>query len=269
MAKILSTGETLKCGETRWDETGRFCLFMQPDGNLVIYAHLLEPNPRLIATGHTHTFGWGEGVDLVLSKNGRLALWKNSVGWRRALFDPEHRYYPHPSPDQPKHPDYPESSLHLQADGNLCLYYTNPPKAGVIHYSMGTLIQDLLTYKPVNPNAGILISQTLQISIPPDTANTSIENQSGMSIECFGANNQRVLIANGESVPASWQAGSIGSLSLPLGLLLPQFKDGVHVPNTGADANAGSNTFSEFKFPETSKRLVLRRDHRGDGLQLG
>jgi hypothetical protein len=282
MVKILSAGEALVCGQVRWEETGRFCLFMQPDGNLVIYAHLLEPQPRLIATGHTGTYGWGEGVDLMLNSNGRLYLKKGSTAhqlmlleYRGTVYDtsrrpPRTEPDPLPPPPAPRPPiaKWGKSSLHLQSDGNLCLYYSDPPVAGGVFFSMGMLLQDLAASKPVNPNAGIFSSGQLQVNIPREAATNTIENNSGRPLECFGKDGQRVLIQNGESTSVSYPQGSVGQLSLPLWGGLPQFENGSVKPGTG-DANPGSNNPTDFLLPEVGKPLVVVRNRGDDGLMLG
>ena len=39
MAIVLRGGESLDVDDVRYDETGRFQLILQTDGNLVLYAH--------------------------------------------------------------------------------------------------------------------------------------------------------------------------------------------------------------------------------------
>lgn len=104
-------------GEVRWDETHRFQLVMQPDGNLVVYAHVIAPNIQRIPIGATGTDRLGPNTRLELDPSGVLYL---LVGHKIGWFMP----YDQLDPLIPR--GTPNSVLHLQADGHLVLYKPGP-----------------------------------------------------------------------------------------------------------------------------------------------
>lgn len=117
MAQVLGPGESLAVDELRTDETFRFHLVLQSDGNLVVYAHVIAPAIRRIALGASDTPNLGANVRLHLNPGGWLEILDATSGARR-WFRPV-RFTPSTG-IQPG--GVPGSTLHLQADGRLVLY---------------------------------------------------------------------------------------------------------------------------------------------------
>ena len=222
MAIVLRGGESLDVDDVRYDETGRFQLILQTDGNLVLYAHCLQPTPSRFATGQTAT-GGGADRQLYLSEAGVLLL--------RLKSDPSKTVWrnPHEVGHGPGARDIwlpygrgpvAGSTLHLQSDGNLVLYPPNMDSRDVT-WSMGTLLQDLdpegipNARKVVNPNALIL-------SIPQGTVapagSTVIQNQTGKPLEVVTLNQRPIRVGDGgyATIQPSGVAQPAGTLSLPL-----------------------------------------------------
>lgn len=103
-------------GEVRTDETHRFHLAFQPDGNLVVYAYVIEPNIQRIAIGSTGTYRMGPNLSLHLNPGGWLEMLDTGSGARR-WFRPEISDIALHRPQ-----GVPNSTLHLQPDGRLVLY---------------------------------------------------------------------------------------------------------------------------------------------------
>ena len=117
MAQVLGPGESLANDQVRTDETLRFHLAFQPDGNLVVYAHIIAPQPHRLAIGATATDGLGPNIRLHLNPGGWLEMLDTGSGARK-WYTPI-RYTPVKG-FQPW--GVPNSTLHLQADGRLVLY---------------------------------------------------------------------------------------------------------------------------------------------------
>lgn len=117
MAQVLAPGESLEVDETCTDETFRFHLLLQSDGNLVVYAHVIAPQVQRIAIGATNTDHLGANVRLHLHPGGWIEILDATSGARR-WFTPV-RFTPNTGM-QPW--GVPNSTLHLQADGRLVLY---------------------------------------------------------------------------------------------------------------------------------------------------
>lgn len=139
MAQILGPGESLAVGELRTDETLRFHLILQDDGNLVVYAHEIEPEVKRVAIGATHTHHLGANVRLHLNPGGWLEILETMPGpWLIPNMPPIDTKYelirwdsrgPTPWIGPPGQLNLPifwdKPTLHLQADGNLVLYTEN------------------------------------------------------------------------------------------------------------------------------------------------
>lgn len=97
-------------GEVRTDDTHRFQLVFQTDGNLVVYAYVIEPNIQKIAIGSTNTQGKG-GTLLRIGSDGQLEMINTNT-----------RYLIWARPPLFFGVRFPNSTLHLQPDGRLVLY---------------------------------------------------------------------------------------------------------------------------------------------------
>ena len=130
MAQIIRQGERLMNMVPRWDETHRFELILQPDGNLVVYAYILSNSEiERIAIGATHSDGAGPDVELDFTPSGALRLTN--------IISREVRWVSHPeSIGGVEYPPAPNSSLHIQADGN-CVVYSNWPNG--VQWASGEL----------------------------------------------------------------------------------------------------------------------------------
>lgn len=121
MAVILRPGEILEVGERKYDETRRFELVLQTDGNLVLYAHFINSQPRRQALWDSKTYRLGSDVQVIMAEKGYLAVVHkstNSLVW----------YRPRMVIGTTSRPwGIPGSTLHLQSDGNLVIY--KPPAA--------------------------------------------------------------------------------------------------------------------------------------------
>lgn len=202
MAQVLGPGETMNVGETRTDETGRFQLRLQTDGNLVIYTHVLKPEPRGISTGDTRTHGIGSDVELHLTHEGLLQL------RRRSNHKPYHWKAPSFLPPAPG------STLHLQADGNLCLYRPNI-FPGNVTWTMGQLL-DFRQSQVVRADA--LILEVGNGAYLPDFTQY-VRNETGRVIEAVtkDGNGMPVQVAPNSLIGVKQTGGApmIGTLSFP------------------------------------------------------
>lgn len=111
--KVLGIGDRLPTNVAAWDETGRFQLILQSDGNLVVYASVLEgtnlKRRPVFATG-TDPLGLCQYVELRLPAN---IVFKKSNGSEHVWYNYGHLVHG---------TNWPDAELHMQADGNLVLY---------------------------------------------------------------------------------------------------------------------------------------------------
>ena len=221
MTLVLRCGESLDVDAARFDETGRFKLVLQSDGNLVIYAHVMRPTPRIIPTGATHT-GFGADVQLHLSAGGQLQMRRSSdpskILWTRPMaFDhpgsrPTH-WYPFGRPPREG------ATLHLQADGNLVLYAPEM-KPETVLWTMGTLLQDL--DPEGNPDACKAVAHNAMVLVIGNGILTTagsgvVRNDTGQLLEIITGTQRPVQIPQGNYATFA-QSGVLeptGTLSLP------------------------------------------------------
>ena len=264
MALILQCGESMEVGEPKWDETGRFELVLQPDGNLVIYAYALQPQPHRFATGATNTEVLGADVQLHLQDNGQLVIRQKSK--------PEHIYWKVPTQfghhdDRPPRwfPEdrapQPGSSLHLHAGGNLCLYLPEITP-GNITWSMGRLLQDI---DPPNDPAAPKIVNPQSLALPikdgliaTGEAATVIRNESSQTLEVYTATQRPVQVRPNAfvGVVSTGEATPIGSLALPVFLNAP-----------GNSSNAEKPPISLPPIPLRPGEVVFIRNSRSAGVE--
>jgi hypothetical protein len=238
---VLRGGESLDVDNPRYDETGRFQLILQSDGNLVLYAHCLQPNPSRFATGQSGT-GGGADRQLHLNESGVLVLRLKSdpseIVWKM----PHYVTYSvgtHPGGLWIPYGRKPVagSTLHLQSDGNLVLY-TPSMRSNEVTWSMGTLLQDL--DPDGDPNARkVVAANALILSIPngnvSPSGSTVIQNSAGKPIEVVTPNQRPVQVPPGGYATVQ----PSGGLPLSGSLSLPQYKNPGDPP--GADAVFAQN----------------------------
>ena len=81
MAVILRPGQRLRVGQRREDETKRYQVRLQQDGNLVVYAYLDRGEEKVLwASGTEHL---GANVHLYLNKGGWVEILDDSTGESR------------------------------------------------------------------------------------------------------------------------------------------------------------------------------------------
>jgi hypothetical protein len=231
MAVILKCGECLDVDDSRWDETGRFQLILQTDGNLVLYAYALRPTPRRFATASTRTYGLGSDVQVHLAETGVLCIRSKSNPATVYASYPHKICIDHGSVKDHRPPKYiwypyqigpaPGSTLHLQSDGNLVLYGPNHNPGDGVPWSMGVLLQDLDPEnnpdapKIVNPNA---LSLPVNDGVLSHAGSTVIRNDSDRTVEVVTSSSRPIQLQRGgftAIAPSSPQAMPAGSLFLP------------------------------------------------------
>lgn len=120
MAQVIRQGQKLMNNVVSWDETRRFELILQGDGNLVVYAHLLHNNiVKRLPIGATHSEGAGPDVELDFTPTGALRL-TNIISRQVKWVSRPERIGPI------QFPPAPNASLHIQADGNAVVYANWP-----------------------------------------------------------------------------------------------------------------------------------------------
>ena len=219
MTLVLRGGQSLDVDSPRYDETGRFQLILQSDGNLVLYAHCLQPTPSRFATGQSAT-GGGADRQLHLTEGGVLVLRLKSDP-SKTVWKMPHKFGFHEEGRWSPYDRGPEagSTLHLQADGNLVLYPPNM-QSDRVTWSMGTLLQDLdpegdpNARKVVNPGALILFIPNGNLS---PVGSTVIQNNAGKPMEVVTANQRPVHVPHGgyATIQSSGAVQPAGTLSLP------------------------------------------------------
>ncbi len=227
MTLVLHCGESLDVDAPRFDETGRFKLILQSDGNLVIYAHVMRPTPRIIPTGATNT-GFGADVQLHLSEQGQLQMRRKSdpskIIWTRPMLFKRPHDSPFPSHWYPfGRPPRAGATLHLQTDGNLVLYAPEM-KPETVLWTMGTLLQDLdpegnpEACKAVAHNAMVLV---IGNGILTTAGSGVVRNDTGKLLEVITGMQRPVQIPQGNYATFA-QSG----VAQPTGtLMLPAFAD--------------------------------------------
>ena len=188
MALVLTNGNSLPVNTPVSDETQRFFVVLESDGNLVVYGHLTSPAIATAKVGATGT-NLGNNCHLYLSPFGDLLI-VDASGNGHALS----------SAPTGIGIGWPLSELHIQADGNL------------VHYSQGTSNPVWSTgpygglQRNVVPPGVLVISVDGQIAPNGDK---TIQNGQGGPIAVRDANNI-VVLAPGASTQVN-----TGSLSIP------------------------------------------------------
>lgn len=237
MTLVLRCDESLDVDDPRFDETGRFKLILQSDGNLVIYAHAIHPTPRIIPTGATDT-GFGADVQLHLAAGGQLQMRRKSdpakVLWSRPMAF-------HSRPSGPTHwypfgrPPRAGATLHLQADGNLVLY-SPEMKPEMVLWTMGTLLQDV--DPEGNPDACKAVAHNAMVLVIGNGILTTagsgvVRNDTGRILEVITGTQRPVQIPQG-----NFATFAPSGVAEPTGtLMLPAFSNG----SGGGDAVYAKN----------------------------